>query len=78
MLHFFFVLETQPLTTDKLKYMNRTRVQIRRCRIYHTSSKIELRIVEIEDGFKITANKSISVIQTANDNVIIKSTKCNS
>ena len=50
--------------------MNRTRVQIRRCRIYHTSSKIE--IIEIEGGFKITANKPISIIQTANDNVIVK------
>lgn len=52
--------------------MNRTRVQIRRCRLYHTSSKIEITIVEIEDGFKITANKPISIIQTANDNVIVK------
>lgn len=52
--------------------MNRTRVQIRRCRIYHASSKIEITIVEIEDGFKITANKPISIIQTANDNVIVK------
>ena len=47
--------------------MNRTR-KLRRCRLYHTSSKIEITIVEIEDGFKITAN----------DNVIIKSTQCNS
>lgn len=52
--------------------MNRTRVQIRRCRLYHASSKIEITIVEIEDGFKITANKPISIIQTANDNVIVK------
>lgn len=58
--------------------MNRTRVQIRRCRIYHTLSKIEITIVEIEGGFKITANKPISIIQTANDNVIIKSIQCNS
>ena len=58
--------------------MNRTRTQIRRCRLYHTSSKIEITIVEIGDGFKITANKPISIIQTANDNVIIKSTQCNS
>ena len=52
--------------------MNRTRVQIRRCRLYHISFKIEIIIVEIEDGFKITANKPISIIQTANDNVIVK------
>ena len=66
------MIEIHPLTTDKLKYMNRTRVQIRRCRLYHTSSKIEITIVEIEGGFKITANKTISIIQTANDNVIVK------
>jgi hypothetical protein len=65
------MLEIHPLTTDKLKYMNRTR-KLRRCRLYHTSSKIEITIVEIEDGFKITANKPISIIQTANDNVIVK------
>ena len=47
------MLEIHPLTTDKLKYMNRTRVQIRRCRSYHTSSEIEITTVEIEDGFKI-------------------------
>lgn len=56
------MLEIHPLTTDKLKYINRTRVQIRRRRIYHISSKIEITIVEIEGGFKITAN----------DNVIVK------
>lgn len=51
--------------------MNRTR-KLRRYRLYHTSSKIEITIVEIEDRFKITANKPISIIQTANDNVIVK------
>lgn len=73
------MLEIHPLTTDKLKYMDRTRKLRRcRCRLYHTSSKIEITVVEIEDGFKIIANKPISIIQTANDNVIIKSTQCNS
>ena len=71
------MLEIHPLTADKLKYMNRAR-KLRRCRSYHTSSEIETTIVEIEDGFKITANKPISIIQTADDNVIIKSTQCNS
>ena len=60
-----------PLTTDKLNNINRTR-KLKRCRLYHASSKIEITIVEIEDGSKITANKPISIIQTANDNVIVK------
>ena len=77
MLRFFFMFEIHPLTTDKLKYMNRTR-KPRRCRLYHTSSKIETTIVGIEDGFKIAADKPISIIRTADDDVIIESAQCNS
>lgn len=71
------MLEIHPLTTDKLNDMNGTRVRIRGCRLYHTSSEIETTMVEIEDGFKITADKPIPIVRTADDNVVIRSIQCN-